>query len=204
MPDLARAVGAVLPAGVTLGVGRDEPLWTGEALDAVPARRAEFARGRSAARAALTALGQPAASIPMRPDRAPRWPEGATGSISHCAGACLAIAGLSRDYAGLGLDIEPVRPIERALWPILMRPEERAAGADPLATFVAKEAAYKAQYPVSATLFDFHTLSVTWDDGRFAARFTAPVGPFATGHALLGRMIRACGFTVAICAIKAT
>jgi len=202
MPDLAAALRAALPPGVALGQGRDEPLWPGETLlGAVPARLAEFARGRSAARAAMRGLGLAHVSLPMNPDRSPLWPPELTGSISHCAGACFAIAGLRSEFAGLGLDLEPTKPVGPDLWPVILRPEERDI--DPLTVFVAKEAAYKAQYPITGVLFDFHALSVTLNGKRFTATFQQPVGRFAKGYAVHGCILRTAYHTAAICAIRA-
>jgi 4'-phosphopantetheinyl transferase EntD len=202
MPDLATALRAVLPPGVVLGVGRHEPLWPGEHLEnAVPARRAEFALGRSAARAAMRALGVPAAPVPMNPDRSPRWPAGLTGSISHCQGACFAILGQSGAYAGLGLDLEPARPLDPDLWPVILLPQDTA---DPLAVFVAKEAVYKAQFAVTRILFDFHALAVTLTGDRFEATFQRQVGPFAPGDVLDGHLVRTSKHTAAVCAITAS
>lgn len=202
MPDLADALRDGLPQGVALGQGRDEPLWPGEGLTgAVPSRLAEFARGRSAARAAMRALGVEPAATPMNSDRSPQWPTGLTGSISHCAGACLAIVGLRADFAGLGLDIEPVQPLTPDLWPVILRPEE--AGLDPLAVFVAKEAAYKAQFAVTRALFDFQMLSVRLDGAGFRAVFQHPVGRFRAGDGLQGRLVRTPGHVAAVCILPA-
>lgn len=202
MPDLTATLRAALPPGVALGQGRDAPLWPGEDLPgAVTGRLAEFARGRNAARAALRGLGLAPQAIPMQADRSPLWPVGVTGSISHCAGACLAIAGLRAEFAGLGLDIEPAAAIEPRLWPVILRPEEM--GLDPLAVFVAKEAAYKAQYGVTGVLFDFHTLSVAIRGDQFAATFQQPIGAFAVGDALEGRLMRSDAHTAAVCVIAA-
>lgn len=200
MPDLAAALRAALPPRVVLGRGLPEPLWPGEVVPgAVPARLAEFALGRSAARGAIQALGRAPVAIPMNPDRSPNWPSGITGSISHCAGACFAIAALRADFAGLGLDLEPAQPLDPGLLPVILRPEEH--GLDPLAVFVAKEAAYKAQYPITGQLFDFQTLSVTLSDNRFAATFQRAVGRFAVGDQLQGRLIRSPQHIAAICTI---
>ncbi len=207
MPDLAAALQAVLPPGAVLGGGEDGPLWPSEDLPgAVPARQAEFARGRSAARAAMRRLGVPAAAVPMRADRSPDWPAGLTGSISHCAGACFALLARRSDYAGLGLDIEPAKPLDPDLWPVILRPEEvdGLSGPDALAVFVAKEAAYKAQYALTGVLFDFHVLSVQLLPDRFTATFQRAVGPFAGGTALQGRLIRTPRHIAAICAITAS
>jgi len=203
MPDLAAALRAVLPPRVGLGQGRDAPLWPGEDVPgAVPARRAEFVAGRAAAREAMRGLGVAPAAVPMNPDRSPAWPHGLTGSISHCADACLAIVGRRADFAGLGLDIEPARALDPGLWPVILRPDE--ATVDPLAVFVAKEAAYKAQYAVTGALFDFHTLSVGLAGDRFTAAFRTNVGPFACGHVLHGRLIRTARHIAAICVLTAS
>ena len=208
MPDLACALRAVLPPGVALGQGQIAPLWPGEAVPgAVPARLAEFARGRSAARDAMRVLGVAGAAVPMRPDRSPDWPVGLTGSISHCEGACLAILGLRAEFAGLGLDIEPKRGLDSDLWPVILRPEECDGLSDPLlalAIFVAKEAAYKAQYAVTGQVFDFHTLSVVITADRFAAIYQRQVGGFAKGCALHGRLVQTARHIAAVCAVTAS
>ncbi|MBN1173619.1 MAG: 4'-phosphopantetheinyl transferase, partial [Micromonosporaceae bacterium] len=53
---------------------------------AVPRRRAEFTTGRHCARLALASLGVEPAAILAGPDRAPRWPAGIVGTITHCDG----------------------------------------------------------------------------------------------------------------------
>lgn len=206
MPELAAALRAILPAGMALGgMGAvPEPLWQGEALVAVPHRLAEFAAGRAAARRALAALGLPMVAIPMGEDRAPIWPQGVVGSISHCAGACMAVAGRQSDFAGIGLDVEPARPLPRDLWASILRPEEVAAdGLDVLRIFVAKESAYKAQYALSRQLFDFQTLQITVQDQDFTAQFVQAVPPFAAGYILCGRLIQTSAFCAALCWIEA-
>jgi len=205
MPDLAAALQAILPAGMALGVaGVPEPLWPGEAIVAVPQRLAEFAAGRAAARRAMAALGVPKAAIPMGEDRAPIWPQGVVGSISHCAGACMAVAGRQSDFAGIGLDLEPAEPLARDLWPTILRPDEAAADEmEALWIFVAKEAAYKAQYPLSRQLFDFQNLQIIVQDQNFTARFVQAVPPFVTGALLRGQLVQAGGFCAALCGISA-
>ena len=212
MPEIAARLRAVLSAGVMLAeaVGPLD-LWPGEALPgAVPARLAEFATGRSAARQALRGLGFAPVAIPIGPDRAPIWPEGATGSISHCAGACLAVAGLTRDYRGLGLDIEPLQPLPAELWPTILRPEEQREinalpqvqqGVQVLRFFVAKEAAYKAQYAVTRQIFDFHNLRIIWQDQCFIVEFCATTPPLEKGFQLSGRSAETQLFFAAFCGL---
>lgn len=206
MPDLAPALRAVLPDGVMLGQAlQAQPLLPGEALPAaIAARQREFALGRTAARAALAALGSAAVAIPAGEDRAPVWPEGLTGSITHCHEACLAIAGRLGQWAGLGLDAEPLSPLDPDLWPSLLAEGEVVQdGLQALALFVAKEAAYKAQYTISRTLFDFATLRLIWHGDRFVAVFTRPVPPFPQGAALSGQIVRTDRHLAAFVAVAA-
>lgn len=210
MSDIAARLCAVLPSGLVLAEPA-EPfvLWPGEALPAaIPARLLEFSAGRNAARRALCALGLEAAAIPIAADRAPIWPDVVTGSISHCAGACIALMGLRRDYVGLGLDVEPLTALPPALWPTILRPEELSyivalpqaqQGLQALRIFVAKEAAYKAQYAVSRQLLDFQNFQITYQDQSFAAEFCNTVPPFEKSFQITGRWAENPEFTSAIC-----
>lgn len=219
MPDgsgIVAAIRAAVPRGIAVAV--EDPkagsfgLLRGEVLDrAVPARLAEFAAGRRAARAAMAELGFLPVAIPHGPDRAPQWPDGVVGSISHTDGLCLAMVGRSGDWSGLGLDVEAARDIEPSLWPEILRPTELAAlralpdaaqGSAAMAVFVAKEAVYKAQYPTSRTLIDFQALSVEQQGDHFAARFTLDVPGFASGTTVPGKLCRADGIIAAFCVIR--
>jgi 4'-phosphopantetheinyl transferase EntD len=220
MPDgfggLVASIRAAVPRGIAVAVENPAAgtfgLLPGEALDrAVPKRLAEFAAGRRAARAAMAMLGLPALAIPHGPDRAPEWPKGVQGSISHTEGLCLAMAGQSGDWLGLGLDLEPDIGLDPALWQDILRSEERAAiqtlpdtmqGQAALAVFVAKEAVYKAQYPTSRTVFDFQVLKVDLDRDHFVARFTIDVPGFAQGTTVPGQFCRGGGTIAAFCAIR--
>ena len=181
------------------------PLWPGEALAAaVPKRLAEFAAGRSAARRTMAQLGLPPAAVPMQADRSPLWPTTVTGSISHCAGACIAAMAHARDYAGLGLDLEPVQPLTADLWPLVLttpalaRLPQDQPGLMALQVFCAKEAAYKAQYAVTGQLFDFQTLEVEVQGQNFVARFQHAVGQFGVGACLGGVLRQAAGIQAAL------
>lgn len=64
--------------------------------------------------------------------------------------------------------------------------------------FSAKEATYKAQYPLSGALFGFDAieLSIDREACRFDARFLQSQGPFAAGTVLAGSFIHAAGLLV--------
>lgn len=200
---LIAALRALLPEGLALAASdpcaEATGLWPEEATAmarAVPKRRREFAAGRRAARSALGVLGHAPAPIPMAPDRAPCWPEGVTGTISHGAGTCLALLGHSKDWAGLGIDLEPALPLRRDILTTICTPAEHAALAqDPggllsRRLFCAKEATYKAQYAQSRRLLSFQDLEITFDGpDRFCAQLLTDCPPFApatrfAGHSL--------------------
>jgi len=200
MPDLVALIAAarhLLPAAVAVAAASPTqtapPLWPDEVLpNAVPRRLAEFAAGRAAARQAFALLGHPAASIPQGPDRAPIWPRGLNGSITHSATLCL--AAVTRTPQLIGIDLEPATALAFDLWDVVLRPAEQATlqgnpNAPLLAKlmFCAKEAVYKAQYPRSKTLFGFDAIEITLAENTFTARFARSVPGFDEGHVLHGR-----------------
>lgn len=182
------------------------PLEAAAVAAAVPARQAEFAAGRAAARLALEALGLPPAAVPVAASRAPCWPRGITGSISHADGVALAVLAPALQCSGLGLDIEPDSPFPADLVGSVTRPEERrwlAMQSDPLGAarliFAAKEAAYKCQFPQSQSVLGFDAILITADlpAGRLTARFMIDVPPFRSGSLLHGRFVRSAGLVLA-------
>jgi 4'-phosphopantetheinyl transferase EntD len=147
-----------------------------EALDvarAVERRRREYAWGRTVAREALAQLGGPRVPLPRQPDRRPVWPEGFTGSISHCADVCAALVVRTGGWAAVGLDVETADPLESELGPLVMTARERARvgawGVQAKRVFVAKEAYYKAQYPKTGTLLEFADVELELHGQRFRA-----------------------------------
>jgi len=210
----------VVPEGLRV-VARD-PLQIADARDpvegdavkgAVPARVAEFHAGRAAARAAMVAIGLPPRPIPMGPDRAPIWPAGARGSISHSATACVAVVGPADRWGSIGVDLEEATPLEQNLIAeICSKPEQAWLQTQPGSErglmakliFSAKEAAYKAQYPLSYEMFGFDALEVTIDRAKttFCARFVTPQGAIASGKSMVGNFAHAAGLIV--CAVVLT
>lgn len=146
---------------------------------AVPARRAEFLTARVLARQALERLGFEPTALAPNPDRSPRWPGGAVGSISHTAGLCAVAVAKAPEIVGLGLDLEPATALDGDLEDMvctareqadLERLEPAARGLAAKLIFCAKEAFYKCQHPLAGLELDFTDLAVTLDPGggRFA------------------------------------
>ena len=91
-----------------------------------PRRRAEFTAGRACARAALAALGLPAAPVLAGRAGEPRWPAGVTGSITHCAGYRACAAARIADVAAIGIDAEPDAGLPAGLIELVAGQAERA------------------------------------------------------------------------------
>ncbi|HEV2700917.1 MAG TPA: 4'-phosphopantetheinyl transferase superfamily protein [Steroidobacteraceae bacterium] len=148
---------------------------------AVPKRVHEFAAGRACARAALVQMGYGAVALPPGADRAPRWPEGATGSITHTDGFCAAVVARTVQIRALGLDAEPEDSVKPHLWRRICTPEELAnlqaqneAAALLTATllFSAKEAFYKCQHTLTGQWLGFTDISIDFEAERFSVRAT--------------------------------
>ena len=143
---------------------------------AVPKRREEFRTGRGYARAALAALGCAPCPIPIGESRQPVWPNGFLGSISHTGHICVSVVGRSKNFSGLGLDLELDEELEGDLYPFICRKDEvylkqilARTRIDPgKLLFVIKEAVYKAYFPGAGFFLDFHDVKVEIDPARNA------------------------------------
>ncbi len=157
---------------------------------ALPRRVREFTAGRHCAREALCALGESPAALPRRPDRQPGWPPGIVGSISHGSAYCGAVVARRATCAGLGFDAEAWGRVRPALWRRIATPAEHAwlrAQADAgerwaTILFSAKEAFYKAQYPLSRSFVGFQAAAFhPVGDGAFEIELLRDVR--GVGHA---------------------
>jgi 4'-phosphopantetheinyl transferase EntD len=161
---------------------------------AVPKRRAEFTAARACAREALAALGVPPAPLVPGERGAPTWPAGTVGSMTHCRGYRAAVAARAWEVATLGIDAEPHDVLPSGVLDVVACPEDvdglaRLPGRDVAwdrLLFSAKEAVYKAWFPLTHRWLDFNEAVVTIDPaGTFDARLLVP-GPEMSGTRLAG------------------
>ncbi|MEO0915472.1 MAG: 4'-phosphopantetheinyl transferase superfamily protein [Pseudomonadota bacterium] len=169
---------------------------------AIPKRRAEFAAGRRAAREALKAAGLPQTAILQGDNRAPIWPEGAIGSITHHEGLAVAAVAQTRRIKRLGIDLAEANDFpEKLRKQILKTAAERAqTDLEARVSFSAKESVFKAFFPDVRAYFGFDAVEVRPDlhQGTFTARFTRDLGPVAAGAMHHGKVLidEACLFTL--------
>jgi 4'-phosphopantetheinyl transferase EntD len=180
-------IATLIPASASAEMFSDVPestMFSDEAAAVASAgaeRRREFGTVRWCARKALRQLGVPAVPILPDGDRAPRWPVGVVGSMTHCAGYRAAVVARSGELRGVGIDAEPHAALPADMLDLVLRDEERTrllslADADPLVhwdrlVFCAKEAVYKAWFPLTGRWLDFEDVSIdARPDGAFAAR----------------------------------
>jgi 4'-phosphopantetheinyl transferase EntD len=137
--------------------------------NAVANRRREFSIGRDCARRALARFGVQPAPIPIGLDRAPVWPIGFVGSITHCPDFCSAAVAKAEQFSFLGIDAE------RVAWPHEIVPSDFLSPSEmdwiasrqgdesrwEIIFFSLKEALYKAWYPAHRCYLDFHDVELS-------------------------------------------
>jgi 4'-phosphopantetheinyl transferase EntD len=191
--------GLRIPDGIVAEEGTVLP----EGWDAAPAevdhasrfaekRRREFLTGRTLARRALRRLGIEAPAILPDERRAPRWPEGAFGSITHTGDYCLAIAGHAPPFQGMAIDVQEIAAMKETFAAKVLTPEERPVWeALPPGTgeggrigrlaliFSAKETFYKLQYPLTRQWLGFQQVAAEeFGPGWLALRLKPDLGGY--------------------------
>lgn len=186
--ELQSALQGMIPVGVGAAVDQAadeaEPFQFSEEgqhlANAVVTRRNEFIAGRRCARAALTQVGHAPCALPTDADGLPIWPAGAVGSISHSRGLCCAVAADDDGIMSLGIDLEKTtrlspRAMERIVHPL----EASVVGEDQTLgslLFSAKEAFFKAQFPIWGAQPNFKDLAlqINSDSQQMSVREIAP------------------------------
>lgn len=158
----------------------------------VPKRRNEFVTVRYCARLALQRLGEQPVPILKGEKGEPCWPDGVVGSLTHTAGFRGAVVARSADVRSVGIDAEPHDALpDRVLESVSLPAERRRLATLPgglhwdRILFCAKEATYKAWFPLTRRWLGFEDAEITFDpDGTFRTRIlidpTALSGPALT------------------------
>ncbi len=181
----------ILPNKVCLSVVRGDvssrlfPTEESAIANSVEERRREFMTVRHCARCALHNLGAPVVALAPGPDRAPQWPDGVVGSMTHCIGyGAAAVGWRSDELTSIGIDAEPNEPLPKNVRSLASTADEwrmllgLTSSCPDLAwdrlLFSAKEAVFKAWWPLTHTWLDFHQAKVElFLDGCFTVALSA-------------------------------
>ena len=143
----------------------------------VAKRRNEFVTVRHCARQALGDLGLPPVPILKGEKGEPCWPDGVVGSLTHCEGFRGAVVGRTAEVRSVGIDAEPHAVLPKGVLDAISLPAERSAlsglpgGAHwDRVLFCAKEATYKAWFPLTHRWLGFEDAHITFSvDGSGSA-----------------------------------
>ena len=234
---------SVFPEGVRvsswdelLASGRDEDaaienLWPAEAEASetyAPRRRAEYASVRDCAREALRGEGIAPAAIVKGQRGAPIFPPNVVGAMTHTDGLRAAAIARHERFRSLGVDAEPHEGLPPGVLDAVSLPSEREwvsavlAGEPELRVdkllFSAKEATYKAWFPLTRRWLGFEDAELTFDTedlersdagmrarGAFSSRILITPDVIDGGsplHVLRGRWAIEAGFVVAAIAVE--
>lgn len=143
---------------------------------AIDSRKAEFGDARTCAHSAIAELtGAPSLTPILRGRRGmPVWPEPVIGSMTHTDGFRAAVVSPRSLVRSIGIDAELAQPLPAGVVDSISTPQERKAlkswGVDfgSRLLFCAKEATYKAWYPVTGKWLGFEDAQVDLHpDGTF-------------------------------------
>jgi 4'-phosphopantetheinyl transferase EntD len=167
LPDLAELVYAEAyddPPDLA-PLPEEEPL----IAKSVAKRRNEFVTVRHCARVALGQLGFPPVPILKGDKGQPCWPDGVVGSLTHTQGYRGAVIGRRSAVRSVGIDAEPHGVLPDGVLDAVSLPAERhEIGALPgelhwdRILFCAKEATYKAWFPLTERWLGFEDAHITF------------------------------------------
>ena len=150
----------------------------------VAKRRNEFITVRQCAREALGKLDVGPVPILKGDKGEPCWPDGIVGSLTHCEGFRGAVVARSTEVRSVGIDAEPHGVLPKGVLGAVALPAEQ----DAVATlegdlhwdrilFCAKEATYKAWFPLTHRWLGFEDAHITFevDSSGVAGVFTSRI-----------------------------
>ena len=181
-PALQRLLDAMATPGILLG---HRVITSGDELALLPEEFSAFAgsvdkvrrasgAARIVARDLLNRFGHHHRAIVKSGSGMPIWPNGVVGSLAHDAQIALAAVAERRNYASLGVDVEPAEPLDSDLLALVATPTEMShVHLDPYrgrVLFAVKEAVYKAVYPLDGVILDHHDVEVDFRSGTAEVR----------------------------------
>jgi len=186
LPDVVATAETYSDPGNLVPLPEEEPL----IARSVAKRRNEFITVRHCAREALGKLDVGPVPILKGDKGEPCWPDGIVGSLTHCEGFRGAVVARATEVRSVGIDAEPHGVLPKGVLGAVALPAEQ----DAVATlegdlhwdrilFCAKEATYKAWFPLTHRWLGFEDAHITFEldssgsSGTFLSRI--PIDPAA-------------------------
>ncbi|WP_202362295.1 4'-phosphopantetheinyl transferase family protein [Mesorhizobium sp. 131-3-5] len=169
---------AIAPRNVRTGcrvIGdADEAHLLPEEARSIPARQPAMRLASGAARwiahRLLADIGITDVAIMRAPSGAPVWPDGIIGSLAHDDDMAVAAVAPVGGIVSLGIDVEPAEPLPDDIFAIVATGADRIGAADARLAgrilFCAKEAVYKAAFPLDREVLGYEDIAVDLDAGR--------------------------------------
>ena len=134
-----------------------------------PVRRRASGAARIAARELLKTHGKDDFAILRGSSGEPIWPAGIVGSLAHDDDMAVAAVASSADFLSVGIDVEPAIALPDDIATLVKQPGDRlpegAADADRI-LFCAKEAVYKAAYPLDRVVLNYDDIIADLQQGH--------------------------------------
>ncbi len=166
LPDVVATAETYSDPGNLVPLPEEEPL----IARSVAKRRNEFITVRHCAREALGKLDVGPVPILKGDKGEPCWPDGIVGSLTHCEGFRGAVVARATEVRSVGIDAEPHGVLPKGVLGAVALPAEQ----DAVATlegdlhwdrilFCAKEATYKAWFPLTHRWLGFEDAHITFE-----------------------------------------
>ncbi len=166
LPDVVATAETYSDPGNLVPLPEEEPL----IARSVAKRRNEFITVRHCAREALGKLDVGPVPILKGDKGEPCWPDGIVGSLTHCEGFRGAVVARATEVRSVGIDAEPHGVLPKGVLGAIALPAEQ----DTIGTlegdlhwdrilFCAKEATYKAWFPLTHRWLGFEDAHITFE-----------------------------------------
>ncbi|MEP6564343.1 MAG: 4'-phosphopantetheinyl transferase superfamily protein [Mesorhizobium sp.] len=175
--QLLAAMAAMAPTGVRIGCrtireGDENHLLPQEARS-IPSRQPLMRRASGAARwiarGLLADMGLSDAAVLRASSGAPVWPPGITGSLAHDDEMAVAAVAPMSHIGSLGIDVEPALPLPDDIFALVATTADRTDQVNRHLAgrilFSAKEAVYKAVYPLDREVLGYEDIVVDLTTG---------------------------------------
>ncbi|KAB2700215.1 4'-phosphopantetheinyl transferase superfamily protein [Ochrobactrum sp. Kaboul] len=174
---LNEAMRTIAPKGISTACriirDGDETRLLGDEIATLPARnpvrRRASGAARIAARELLKTYDKSDFAILRGASGEPVWPSGIVGSLAHDDDMAVAAVASSAVFLSVGIDVEPAIALPEDIAALVKQPDDRlpegTADADRI-LFCAKEAVYKAAYPLDGVILNYDDIIVDLQQGH--------------------------------------